>query len=364
MDTSGDAANTEETLPPQHSTLDVGMTLRKAREGMGLSVHDIANRIKFSPRQVEALEANDFENLPRTTFLRGFVRSYARVLQLDETPLIAALPRDPVEPVVTRTKSLDVAFPSLLSMQRVNLLWLAGATGVALLLGLFVFTGSGDDFIQMTEVVVEPVSLPASDVTAADVPASAVQDVATEDLTGTPEEPSRISGSRSGTSKKQSTTSETPARMPVVQARMSAEAQTRTPEKKIGAAPDFVGSLPRLPQSTTLSADAQIASASAPVAETEVRTKTKPEIPLEILKLRPIHFVFDEASWAKVVDAHGNLLLSRYVPRGGEKWVGGPGRAPYDVSIKNPSKVRLYYKGKQIDLSSYAEMEIAHLTVE
>ncbi len=40
-------------------------------------------------RQVEALEANDFPHLPQATFLRGFVRSYARMLKLDEVALIA-----------------------------------------------------------------------------------------------------------------------------------------------------------------------------------------------------------------------------------------------------------------------------------
>ncbi len=362
MDTSGDATNTEKTFPSQRPALDVGMTLRKAREGLGLSVHDIANRIKFSPRQVEALEANDFENLPRTTFLRGFVRSYARVLQLDEAALIAALPCDPVAPVVTRTKSLDVAFPSLLSMQRVNLLWLAGAVGVALLLGLFVFTGSEGNLVRMAKVVVEPVSLPASDAVATDVPVSAVQDATAEESTGTPNEQSRISENKTEPLEKRNKTPETS--MPVAQVKIQTKPQTEIPEKKKDAAPSPVSSLSRLLQSTASSSDTQIAPASAPVAETEAGIKPKPEIPLEILKLRPIHFIFDEASWAKVVDAHGNLLLSRYVPRGGEKWVGGPGREPYDVSIKSPSKVRLYYKGKQIDLSPYAEMEMAHLTVE
>ncbi len=363
MDTYDDTANTEETLPPQRSVLDVGMTLRRAREGMGLSAHDIANRIKFSPRQVEALEANDFENLPRTTFLRGFVRSYARVLQLDEAPLIAALPHDPVTPVVTtKARSLDIAFPSLLSLQRVNLLWLTGAIGVALLLGLFVFMGSNDNALQMAEVVVEPVSLPASDAVATDVSASAAQIATAEEMTSTPAEQPGTSKNQAGTPIKQTNTSETRSQTPVAQAMAPSAAQTETPESKKVADSGFSDNLSRLFKST-VSTETQIEpAASAAAAETQ--KAAKPEIPLEILKRRPMHFVFNEASWAEVKDVRGNLLLSRNVPRGGEKWIGGPGRAPYAVSIKNPSKVSLYYKGKQIDLSPYAEMEMAHLTVE
>ena len=55
--------------------------LREARERLGLSVADVAAQIKFAPRQIEALEADDFKHLPEAAFLRGFVRSYAKILQ-------------------------------------------------------------------------------------------------------------------------------------------------------------------------------------------------------------------------------------------------------------------------------------------
>ncbi|MDP1635083.1 MAG: helix-turn-helix transcriptional regulator, partial [Gallionellaceae bacterium] len=113
--------------------VNVGATLRAAREQVGLSVADIANRIKFAPKQVEALEANDFAHLPQATFLRGFVRSYARVLQLDEAMLIGSLPEDPSrqEAAKAKTKTVDVPLPNPLALQGINLMWLAGALGVA-----------------------------------------------------------------------------------------------------------------------------------------------------------------------------------------------------------------------------------------
>lgn len=51
----------------------------------------IAATLKLSRRQVEALEAGDWARLPGTTFIRGFVRNYARVLQIDPVPLLADL---------------------------------------------------------------------------------------------------------------------------------------------------------------------------------------------------------------------------------------------------------------------------------
>ena len=65
------------------AALSVGQTLREAREQMGLSVNDVANRIKFAPRQIESLEDDDYGQLHEAAFVRGFVRSYARLLELD-----------------------------------------------------------------------------------------------------------------------------------------------------------------------------------------------------------------------------------------------------------------------------------------
>ena len=69
----------------------VGERLRAAREGRRLSVADVAQALKLGPRQVEALESGDWGSLPGTTFIRGFVRNYARLLQLDAAPLMAQL---------------------------------------------------------------------------------------------------------------------------------------------------------------------------------------------------------------------------------------------------------------------------------
>ncbi len=66
------------------------------------------------------------------------------------------------------------------SLRRINLLWLGGSLGVALVLGLFVLLHDAEPTGKQTEVVVEPVPLPASDAAA-----SAVAE--TDELTKTPE---------------------------------------------------------------------------------------------------------------------------------------------------------------------------------
>ena len=66
----------------------VGEELSRARAALGLSVKDVAQQLKFAPRQIEALEQGRFEELPAGTFARGMVRAYARLLKLDAEPLV------------------------------------------------------------------------------------------------------------------------------------------------------------------------------------------------------------------------------------------------------------------------------------
>lgn len=69
----------------------VGEQLRQAREARGLQVGDIAQTLKLGTRQVEALESGDWQHLPGQTFIRGFVRNYARLVQVDSAPLMLQL---------------------------------------------------------------------------------------------------------------------------------------------------------------------------------------------------------------------------------------------------------------------------------
>jgi cytoskeleton protein RodZ len=72
----------------------IGQQLRDARIGRNLSLHDVADRLKLSLRQLEWMEDGEFARLPGATFVRGFVRNYARFLELDSTPLMALLEQE------------------------------------------------------------------------------------------------------------------------------------------------------------------------------------------------------------------------------------------------------------------------------
>lgn len=68
-----------------------GARLKREREGQGLSLFDAARALRLSEKQITALEADDYSKLPGRTFVRGFIRNYARLVQLDPEPLMAQL---------------------------------------------------------------------------------------------------------------------------------------------------------------------------------------------------------------------------------------------------------------------------------
>lgn len=82
------------------SGVSVGDQLRAARAAAQISLDEVAQALKFSPRQIESLEADDYAALPGATIVRGFVRSYARFLRLDADMLLyqldAAMPKAPI----------------------------------------------------------------------------------------------------------------------------------------------------------------------------------------------------------------------------------------------------------------------------
>ena len=107
--------------PPGDSApqaLSVGQLLREGRERAGLSVEDVVGKIKLASRQIEALEADDFQALPETAFVRGFVRSYAKLLDMDAQPLLDALPGAKTEPVKVDPLHVEAPFPTVWTKRR------------------------------------------------------------------------------------------------------------------------------------------------------------------------------------------------------------------------------------------------------
>src|SRR5438093_7592996 len=76
-----------------HATLPgPGAQLAAQRQALDWSVEQIADQLKLAPRQVLALENDNYSALPGAAVTRGFVRAYAKVLKMDADALLAMLP--------------------------------------------------------------------------------------------------------------------------------------------------------------------------------------------------------------------------------------------------------------------------------
>ena len=85
-------------LPPSidHADLAPGLRLRKAREAAGLTVTEVAERLRLRASLVDAMEREDQAALGAPVFARGYVSSYARLLGMPGELADAFYPREQV----------------------------------------------------------------------------------------------------------------------------------------------------------------------------------------------------------------------------------------------------------------------------
>lgn len=91
----------EQAAPRDEDELSPGAMLARARAERGLAISEVAERLKYGARQIEALEADDYSRLPGTTFVRGMIRGYAKLVAMDPAPVLKALERRNIPAVAT-----------------------------------------------------------------------------------------------------------------------------------------------------------------------------------------------------------------------------------------------------------------------
>ncbi|WMW65872.1 helix-turn-helix domain-containing protein [Nitratidesulfovibrio liaohensis] len=70
---------------------ELGIALREAREAKGLDIDDVAIRIKVSARVLRAIEDGEQDQLPHSVYARGFIKSYAALLGVDNDLVMRAV---------------------------------------------------------------------------------------------------------------------------------------------------------------------------------------------------------------------------------------------------------------------------------
>jgi len=300
-DVTLEEANQEEVAIPVLPT--VGEQLRQAREAKGLALAEVGKVLKLGVRQLEALECGYWHALPGATFIRGFVRNYARLVDLDGSVLMEQLDGqlDLKRPELKVPKNMQAEMPEPTGVaQRRDYAFVSfGLVLVAVALAVYFFMP--DDLSRLKASVQSMVSMfsrPAPE---------AVSSVASDD------DPVLPPGS-SVTQVLHPQPAQTADALP-------AEARVEPP----AAAAD------------------EPAAASLPVTG--------------LLKLS-----FAKESWVEVRDRRGNVIFSQHGQPGTEKGVDG--QPPFALVIGYAPGVNLAFRGRKVDLAPYTQGDVARLTLE
>ena len=317
-----------------------GAQLRRAREARGESVHEVAFALKLSPRQVDALERDDFDALPGMAFLRGFMRNYARHVGLDAAPLLDAVQRMAGQgsPDLSPIRNADGDLPSGGSRRGGS--FPAGLVVLVLLVLLAVgwyFDWFRTGTSPSAETVVEPAPAFAPAPSQAIEPQSAIQ--------MTPPQPAAVDPAE-----------DAPDQVPSGTAAADGESATAAPDAATDAAVETTsaGEAAAAPAVDTAAAlPAPVAAGAAP-AVTEALAATA-------AGSGQLSFRFGADSWVEVRDASGTILHSGTNRAGSTRSV--QGTAPFTLVVGNAANVTLEQDGKAVDLAAHVRGSGARLTL-
>jgi cytoskeleton protein RodZ len=139
---------------PQHDDfVGPGQRLRQAREALNLSKEDVAKRLYLSVQIVEALEREDFESLPQTPFVLGYLRNYAKLVELPADEIVSTYVKaedvgTPIKPIPGQTET----YPRL-KTNRDSMKWVVYLILLFILLAVGWFLLQSGNFWEKTDRV-------------------------------------------------------------------------------------------------------------------------------------------------------------------------------------------------------------------
>lgn len=308
-----------------------GELLRRERENQGLSREEVATALNLRPAVVTGMEEDSYEQVPVATYRRGYLRAYARLLGMDDRPVLQAYAdrfgsqenEQRVTPVqVTKPPSRIGAW----LFKLVTLLVIAG------LIGLTLVWWQSRDGNEPPEVDASgPVSVETLDgtTTIEEEPQSEVEEALPplpeegidplDDETTTPASEVDPIGARALVA--QSDSEEAPA----------TEADTASDE----------------PAATGESATEEDATQDA-VEEDEPEVAEAPSSADRTV----LQLTFNEQSWTEIFDASDRRVFVGLQEPGTTATV--EGEPPFRMTIGNATGVELSWAGERVDLSARA----------
>jgi cytoskeleton protein RodZ len=319
-----------------------GARLRAGREEKNLAVADVAAKLKLTGRQVEALEAEDMSHLPSEVFVRGFVRNYARLVDVDADTLITPVDVQAAVAETITAPSAGVTFTNNGIRRWVVFPMIALGIFLLLVAALYHWLRQGEDSLVVADPVATTQAPPA---VPAPEPAAAPSESETQQLSPQPE---MVPDGAPAT-----TPPTVPAQMPQSPATHPGQADSAS------IAPPVVPAKPAVTALVGSSVTSTPPGLQAPTAAT-TPVINKP-MPTKSTGAHSLRFEPALDAWIQVVDDKGNRF-SKLVRAGtSESFSGEP---PFRLVVGEAARVRMSYDGHVIDLTPFIGQKVARLTLE
>ncbi|WP_277963273.1 helix-turn-helix domain-containing protein [Pseudomonas sp. RIT-To-2] len=315
-----------------------GETLRQARESKGWSLADVAVKLNLTATSLGNLEAGAFDKLPGHTFARGYIRAYAKLLGMDQAPLVQAFDQ------ATGSHAQGHEVHALGRIEEPVRLSHNILRGVSLLLLVAVVGGgffwwqdqNGQHGKDQAGLAMEHVEVESADGTTQIHPIDEPEDQAVTDAQKAP----------AATEPATEATTASPA------APATAAVQPAAPT----VAPAPVVTAPAPAQAAPTAPVAAVHQPAAPVAA-PAATPVAPPAAGE----GQLHVQFSADCWTQVTDGNGKVLLSALKRKGDTLELNG--KPPFAVRLGYARGAQVTYNGQPVDVAPFTSGETARMKV-
>ncbi len=323
--------NTEATHD-QNAALSTGVRLRNAREQLGLSQQAVAERLCLKVSTVRDIEEDKAPAELASTFLRGYIRSYAKLVHIPEEELLPMMEK---QAPVRAAKVAPMQSFSLGKRRKKRDGWLMSFTWLV----LFVVIGlTGAWWWQNHKAQQEEIT------TMADQSSAELNNSAGEGAQSIP---------------LNTDTSATASETPVATANTpdTTTAQTAAPA---------VNQTAQAPADSAVVSPSQANVETAPATTANNAVQPLPSDPAGVTAApadpNALVMNFNADCWLEVTDATGKKLFSGLQRKDGTLNLAG--QAPYKLKIGAPAAVQIQFQGKPVDLSRFIRTnQVARLTL-
>ncbi len=331
----------------------LGEVLLAARNAKNLTQKDASDNLRLSLKQIDALETNAFDLLPDAMITRGFIRNYARFLELDSEPLLASYRiRMPEKSPNALGIQSSINQVMLTKKSQTWLIYILGSILVLLCLVSWFFYMD-----YMAEPTKQATALKTVEAVSVEAPITIpLPEIALPAAERLPETNDAVVGVEDMTTPNNTIDTNIMAVAPIVaKPPLAVDLNTLKANAKPATAQQSAP-LATVPQTTTTSSN------QFPI-KSDTTTKSNDVInTLPLTTAKKVNLSFTEKTWVSVTNKSGKVIFENTFTAGSTD--GFDGEPPFNLVIGNAKATKLMYLGKPVDLIPSTKSNVARITLQ